>query len=136
MTKLFLSVVITWGLVNILKPIIALIKSKEFNRKTLAASGGMPSGHPSLVASLTIVMYLETGLSPFFLTAIVITVIVIYDALKVRTIIEQQSKIINALTAGKAGYPKLDETVGHSLAEVIVSLILSIIIPVTIFTIF
>ena len=135
MKEFVLSIVITWALVNLLKPVLTWIREKKITAKALAANGGMPSGHTSAVASLSTALFLETGFSTEFVIGLVFCFIVIYDALQVRTIIEKQSRIINQLMAGKENYEKLDEQVGHKFSEVLVSIIFGILIPVTIYTI-
>ena len=127
---------ITWAFVNTFKPIISWIKTRKFHKDLIFKNGGMPSGHTSLVASLATALYLETGFSPLFATAVVLTIVVIYDAIRIRTIIEKQSIVINALTKHDNDMPKLEESVGHTLREVFVSMLLSIIIPVIIYTVF
>lgn len=133
MTKLILSVGLTWMVVNALKPIIIWFKEGRINRDTIVRNGGMPSGHTALVSSLTMAIFLETGLSPLFLVALVLTFVVIYDAVSIRMIIERQSKIINQLTQNQKGFPKMVENVGHTPWEVGVSLILSVIIPLIVY---
>jgi hypothetical protein len=133
MTRLILSVLVTWGLANTLKPIITWIRTKKIGKDTILTKGGMPSGHTCLVAPLATALFLETGFSPFFIIALVMTVIVIYDAIWVRSVIEKHSRIINDLIKNKKDYPKMEENVGHTPAEVLVSIILSIIIPVLIY---
>ncbi len=129
MNHLIISVLSTWTVVNILKPIIILIKEGRINRDTVIRNGGMPSGHTALVSSLSMALFLETGLSALFLIAVVLTFVVIYDAVSIRMIIERQSKIINQLTQNKKDFPRLVESVGHTPLEVGVSLVLSVIIP-------
>lgn len=135
MQKIVLSVFITWTFVNTLKPIITWIRTGKINRRTIFTIGGMPSGHTSLVASLATALYLGTGFSPIFVTALVLTLIVIYDAITVRIIIEKQSKIINMLIKDKDDFPELEDDVGHTPAEVLVSVLLSIVIPVIIYSV-
>lgn len=130
-----LSIFVTWAIVNALKPTITWIRKGEISKKTIFANGGMPSGHTALVASLATTLYLETGFSPLFLTGVVMAMIVIYDAIRVRTIIEKQSRILNVLLKEKNGKKELEETVGHTPAEVLVSLALSVIIPVVVYKI-
>ena len=133
MSHLIISVVLTWTVVNILKPVIIWIKEGRINRDTIVRNGGMPSGHTALVSSLTMALFLETGLSALFLVALVLTFVVIYDAVSIRMIIERQSKIINQLTHNREEFPRLVESVGHTPLEVGVSLILSIIIPLLVY---
>ena len=136
MQKLILSVIITWSFVNTLKPIITWIKTRKINKDDIFKNGGMPSGHTSLVVALTMSLYLETGFTPLVATALVLTIVVIYDAIRIRTIIEKQSIVINALTKHDSDIPQLEESVGHTLREVLVSVLLSIIIPIIIYKVF
>jgi acid phosphatase family membrane protein YuiD len=136
MTKLILGIVITWLVVNTLKPLIKWKKAGIFEKRFLAEDGGMPSGHTSWVAPLATGMYLETGFSYYFIISVVITLNVVYDAISVRTKISRQAKVLNKLIEGNAGFEKLEESVGHTPFEVLVSLILSVIIPLAIYKIF
>lgn len=136
MKELVLSVVITWVFINMLKPIVTWIRTGEINRRTLATNGGMPSGHTALVAPLTTALFLETGFSMLFVLSLALTLNVIYDAISIRMIIERQSRTINALTEGKPGFAKMEENVGHEPAEVFVSLVLSVIVPLIVYRIF
>jgi acid phosphatase family membrane protein YuiD len=133
MTLFVVSVAVTWTVANVMKAIIAIIREKGINRKTIATNGGMPSGHTALVISLTTALFLETGLSPVFLTGLVLAILVMYDALKVRIEIERQARIINRLLEEKGMSERLEENVGHTPAEVLVSLALGIAIPVLIY---
>lgn len=136
MTKLILGIVITWLVVNILKPLIKWKKAGKFEKRFLAEDGGMPSGHTSWVAPLATGMYIETGFSYYFIIAVVITLNVVYDAISVRPKISSQAKALNKLIEGNAGFEKLEESVGHTPLEVLVSLVLSVIIPLAVYKIF
>lgn len=133
MTPLVLSVAITWTLANVMKPIVTLIREKKINRKTLATNGGMPSGHTALVVSLTTALFLETGLSPVFMTGLVLAILVMYDAIKVRIEIERQARVLNRLLEEKGISERLEENVGHTPAEVLVSIVLGTVIPILIY---
>jgi acid phosphatase family membrane protein YuiD len=61
--------------------------------------------------------------------------IVMNDAMKVRWVTQEQSKVINKLTEGKPGFKKMSEHVGHKPLEVLVGLIIGIIIPIIIYAI-
>lgn len=134
MIEFALSIALTWAIVNILKPIIKWKKSGIINRRTLAGNGGMPSGHTSLVASLATALFLETGFSPLFITSLVVMFIVIYDAVKVRTEIEKQARVLNSLLKESGREPELEESVGHSIPEVLVAVALSLIIPIAVYS--
>ena len=136
MTKLILGIVVTWLVVNILKPLIKWKKAGKFEKRFLAEDGGMPSGHTSWVAPLATGMYLETGFSYYFIISVVITLNVVYDAIRVRPMIGRQAHTLNELIEGRGGVEKMEERVGHTPSEVLVSLILSVIIPMAIYKIF
>ena len=136
MIRLILSVAITWSVANTLKPIITWIKSGKINKETIFTKGGMPSGHTALAAPLASALFFETGFSSLFATALILTILVVYDAVWVRTVIEKQSRIINALTKNRDDLPRMEENVGHTPAEVLVSLALSILIPALIYKVF
>ncbi len=136
MTKLILGIVFTWLVVNILKPLIKWKKAGNFEKWFLAEDGGMPSGHTSWVAPLATGMYLETGFSYYFIISVVITLNVVYDAISVRPKIGRQARALNKLLEGRERGEKLEESVGHTPSEVLVSLILSVIIPLAIYKIF
>ena len=127
--ELILGIVATWIIVKTSKTIIAWIKEKKVSLRVLFYDGGMPSSHTASITSVTTGIFLETGLSVIFVLGVIITLIIINDALKVRKTTEDQSKVLNKLQKEK----KLDEHIGHTIPEVIVGLILGIIIPVIVF---
>jgi len=95
--------------------------------RNLFKSGGMPSSHTAAVGAMTLLVGLREGFnSSFFALSAVFTVIVVHDAIKVRGTI---GRIIRLL--GKTIPPDILEmegglpsTIGHTLAEVFVGLIL------------
>ena len=135
MRELVLSIIIAWLFAKILKTIIAWVNEKKISWRVLFYDGGMPSTHTALVVSLATGLFLETGFSALFILGIILALIVMNDALKVRRITEEQSKALNKLTQSKKGFKKLEENVGHELADVLVSLVLGIIIPIIVYAI-
>lgn len=136
MAPLYLSVAVTWLIANVAKPIVTYLRERRISKETIFTAGGMPSGHASLVVSLTTALYLETGFSAPFLIAFVLAVLVMYDAIRVRSVIENLSRTINDLMQHHQGFTPLQEHVGHTPSEVLVSLILGIVVPVLIYTLF
>ncbi|MBN2053267.1 divergent PAP2 family protein [Candidatus Woesearchaeota archaeon] len=133
--QLLISIITSWLVVKIIKTIIIWAKEKKISFKTLFYDGGMPSSHTVLVASAATAIYLETGFSPLFILSVIITLIVMNDAMKVRWVTEEQSRAINKLTEGKQGFRKMDEHVGHKPMEVLVGLIIGIIIPIIVYAV-
>jgi acid phosphatase family membrane protein YuiD len=133
MTRILFSIVATWVFVNILKPIIKWIKAGKFEKKFLLEEGGMPSGHTSWVAPLTTALYMETGFSHYFMISLVLTMNVVYDAVLVRPKLGKLAHSVNKMNEEKDGFEKLEENIGHTFSEVLVSLVLSALIPIAIY---
>ncbi len=136
MTHFIFSIAVTWIIANVMKPVITLIRENKINRKTIATKGGMPSGHTSLVVSLSTALFFETGLSPAFFTGVVLAIIVMYDAVQVRTEIEKQARVLNRLLDAQGITARMEENVGHTPAEVLVSMGLGILIPIIVYKVF
>lgn len=130
---MILSIVTTWVFVNILKPIIKWIKAGKFEKRFLMEEGGMPSGHTSWVAPLTTALYMETGFSHYFMISAILTLNVMYDAVLVRPKLGKLARTVNRMNEKQEDFEKLDENIGHTLSEVLVSLLLSVLIPLAIY---
>lgn len=76
---------IAWLSAQIIKTFVHAIKVKSFNPERLVGAGGMPSSHSALVVSVALYTGRSQGYSsPFFALAMILAVIVIYDAMSVR----------------------------------------------------
>jgi acid phosphatase family membrane protein YuiD len=135
MKELILSIAITWLFVKMLKSIMAWNKEKRISWKVLRYDGGMPSSHTAAVVSTSTALFLESGLSTVFVLSVILALIVMNDAMSVRWVTEEQSRVLNQLTKGRKGFNKLSEHVGHKPLEVLVGLILGIIIPIIIYAV-
>lgn len=110
----------------------------KFNLRTLFSYSGMPSAHSALVVGLTIVIgFLYGILSGIFVLSLVFTVIVISDALHLRSYMAKQGKTINALVKDldedqflDDKYPKMIEYIGHTPAQIIAGVIIGIVFAV------
>lgn len=132
--ELILSIAITWVFARIIKTIISWYK-EGFSLRAFHYDGGMPSSHTTSMVALSTSLFLETGLSALFVLSVIITLIIINDALNVRWTTQRQSIILNKLMKDDKDYKKLNEHVGHKPMEVIVALILGIIIPIIVYAI-
>ena len=95
--------------------------------KNLLAYSGMPSGHSAMIVSLTTIVGLEEGLhSPLFALCVILTIIVIRDALGIRRYLGQHGRTLNTLVKDLKEdkylddqYPHLLERIGHTPLQVI-----------------
>lgn len=104
--------------------------------------GGMPSTHSAMVASLaTVVAYQEGVHSPVFGLSVIFAIFIIHDALRLRNLLQEHSKILNRLRLTlqpeeQPHYRILSEQVGHKLSEVIAGLAVGVILTVILMAVF
>ena len=127
---------ISWLVAGIIKVIIEFIINKKLDVKRVFGAGGMPSSHTSTVVALTVAVGRFMGLnSAEFAIVVIITIIVIHDAVGVRQETGKQSKLLNEMIVKSDSFKNLDfekqlkEYVGHTplqtLAGAIVGLAVS-----------
>jgi len=118
------------------KVVFYSIKDRKVGIHYFFSPGGMPSAHSAFVTSLTTAIGIEAGIgSQLFAVSFVFSVIVIYDAFRLRGTVELHSKALNSL------YKKLPEDeriemptmVGHSLDEIAVGIVTGIALTVLIY---
>lgn len=129
--------VLSWLAAQLIKTILDFFKHKQFDRRRLAGAGGMPSSHSAVTCSVLLTAYYQYGFhSPVFALAFILALIVMYDATGVRWAAGLHAKainqIVNHLEKEEAGVcteeekiaikeliPKLNESLGHRVIEVV-----------------
>ena len=124
---------------QLLKIIIVLIDEKKLDFRLLFASGGMPSSHSSTVMTLFLLTGLYSGwTSVETAIALILAVIVMYDASGVRRAAGEQAKVLNKIvhdiSTGESRYldKNLKELIGHTPLQVLAGAVLGILIGVLI----
>lgn len=133
-----MSAVLAWFVAQVIKTAIDAYFNKGINWERMTGSGGMPSSHSSTVVSLAIATGISYGVdSTLFAIALIIAIVVMYDATGVRRETGKQAVILNRLLldnpfswTGKEFEKKLKEYVGHSPFQVLMGAILGILIAV------
>ena len=129
-------VIISWTLSHLLKYFIECLKSgKRDFFKTLFSSGGMPSSHTATVVSLTTVIGLIDGFnSAIFGLSALFSIIVMYDATKVRRSSGEQGEVLHKIIeAMKLGSKKPYLAKGHTPVQVFVGAIFGILVGYIVF---
>ena len=117
---------ISWFTAQVIKVIYYYVVDKEFDWLHFFEAGGMPSAHSATVSSLTISLGLVYGWdSPLFAIAIVLALIVMYDATGVRREAGRQALLLNKIVeeiyaSDRDKIKKLKEMIGHTPFEVII----------------
>ena len=126
----------TWAITQVLKVIVVLVQERRIAWNYFFTSGGMPSAHTATVCALctSIAMMVGTG-SVFFAIAVVLAVIVMYDAAGVRQSVGQQSAMLNRIikeikfkTSRLEREKDLREFIGHTPFQVFIGALLGIFI--------
>ncbi len=127
-----IGAILSWALAQLIKFALAAVTDGQFNLARLFASGGMPSGHAALVSAVTFGVGREHGFyTSEFALAVVVALIVMYDAAGVRQSVGTQARIMNDilhdLYQGSGLRPvKIREILGHTPKEVIAGALLGL----------
>jgi acid phosphatase family membrane protein YuiD len=120
------------------------VKKHRFKFKNFFAYSGMPSGHSALVISLATIIALQEGVdSPIFAMSIVLTLLIITDAIGLRSYLGNHGKILNVLVKDldedeflDKKYPKLLEKIGHTPLQVLAGSVLGFFVSLLAWMIF
>jgi acid phosphatase family membrane protein YuiD len=108
------------------KVILYSIRDRKLSLSYFISAGGMPSAHSAFVTALSVSVGLWNGFdSDLFAVSVVFSLIVIYDAIRLRGAVAQHARALNRLAAGhpEAKLGRLTEMVGHSIGEIMAGLV-------------
>jgi hypothetical protein len=123
---------IAWALAQVLKYLGQAYKASSFKDLSfLYKSGNMPSSHSALMLSLLTVIGIKDGTaSVSFAIVLILSLIIIYDAVNVRRSVGEQGPVVVEL-AKKAGLkPSIHLAMGHRISEVTAGSVLGIVTAV------
>ena len=116
------------------KPITYWVRTRKFDWRHITETGGLPSSHAALVSALATGLGIEQGFgSPFFAIAIILMMIVTYDAQGVRRQAGEHARALNVifaelLSGHEINEKQLSEVLGHSKIEVMAGILYGIFI--------
>lgn len=115
-----------------MKPLTAKTENNRIPWWRISQSGGMPSSHAAVVAALATSLGLELGwASPAFQVAAVLGGIVVYDAVTLRRVVGEHTRVLKEKLQGVADNTFLWENgVGHTPLEASVGLLLGVLVAV------
>lgn len=126
--------VAAWLIAQALKLPLQYLSERTWDWTVLLRAGGMPSSHSALVTAAAHGIGLANGFdSPFFALAVVLAMIVIYDATGIRRQAGRHAEIINAvlrdlLEGHQLSQERLREVLGHSPLEAFVGMTLGLVV--------
>ena len=130
--KCLVAAATAWTLAQIIKLPLEYVLHHEWNWHLLISTGGMPSSHSALVTGVSVAIGITQGFdSPIFAVAIVLAMIVIYDATGVRRHAGDHARVLNLmidelLTGHPLAEKELKEVLGHTPREVLAGIALGI----------
>lgn len=115
------------GLAQVTKSLVSLVQQGHWHPRTLIQSGGMPSSHAALVAALAVAVGQTWGWNgPEFAIAVVVALIVMYDASGVRLAASRHARLLNQMVdtlrrehAEFQDQNRLQELLGHTPVQVL-----------------
>ena len=133
--SIMLSCLVSWFLAQICKAIVSSVKQKRIDLSNLFRTGGMPSSHAAVVASLSAAIYLSEGISSLFVFSLVFLIIVIHDAYTLRMTIGKQTSIIKDLSRQMKLKQMKDfrGVLGHTMFQIVMGMLLGAIVSITIY---
>lgn len=137
--KTLIAPVAAWVLAQMLKVPLSFSRHTGFDLQRLVSPGGMPSAHSALVTSMATITGLCNGWdSSIFGVAVVMALVVMYDAAGIRQAAGRQANILNQMIAEwhvskRFRDVKLRELLGHTPVEVFVGALIGIITAFVVF---
>ena len=123
--RVFLTWFVACLIAQSIKILLGVIRLRRFDFRWLVGTGGMPSTHAAGVTALSASVGAEVGFgSPLFATALVFTLITLFDAQGVRRWSGRQAQILNKILEDmyfkrRIQEERLKELLGHTPTEVL-----------------
>jgi acid phosphatase family membrane protein YuiD len=128
-----------WLSADLLKVIIMRVRYGVTDWRRFFGTGGMPSSHTAFITALTTCIGLSEGLrSPVFGLSLGVTILTSVDAAGLRRSAGLQAEVLNQIVADlykdkHVKPPKVKETLGHTLTEVLAGAAVGVAIPFLLF---
>lgn len=132
--KIMIAAAVAWFLAQMLKMIISFVENKRIDWSLATASGGMPSSHTSFViAATTMIARIEGVDSSIFALAVVLSIVVMYDAVNVRQAVGHIGITLNEIIdsvnrTGKLNVQNVKEILGHTPLQVAAGFVLGVVV--------
>lgn len=123
-----------WFIAQAIKMVLSFIENKRIDWSLATASGGMPSSHTAFVIAATTMIGKAEGVeSSIFALAVVLSIVVMYDAMNVRRAVGHMGQTLNQMInkinkAGKLDVENVKEILGHSPMQVFAGLVLGLVV--------
>lgn len=137
--KIIIAAAVAWFIAQALKMIISFVENKKIDWSLATASGGMPSSHTSfIIAATTMIGRIEGIESSIFALAVVMSIVVMYDAVNVRQAVGHLGQTLNEIInnfnrTGKLNVQNVKEILGHTPLQVAAGFVLGVAVGMVMF---
>lgn len=137
--KIIIAAAVAWFIAQALKMIISFVENKKIDWSLATASGGMPSSHTSfIIAATTMIGRIEGIESSIFALAVVMSIVVMYDAVNVRQAVGHLGQTLNEIInnfnrTGKLNVQNVKEILGHTPLQVAAGFVLGVAVGMMMF---
>lgn len=118
MNYFFVAVILAWLSSVFFKGLIKAFRGEKRCFISAFSNGGMPSSHSAIVSSLSAAIYFKEGLTSIFFVSLLLAVIIMSDAIKVRKNLGDQGDSLNKLLV-KFKQDPIRVVHGHSAVQVL-----------------
>lgn len=126
--KILISIFLAFLVTQTSKFIMNYKKTGRWELSTYLQNGGMPSSHTSTSIAMTTGLFIETGLSYYFVIATLFSIIIMNDAMKVRRETGEEARILNrVIEKENMVMHHLTEKIGHTPVQVAVGFIVGLV---------
>ena len=136
--KILISAFSSFIVTGLLKIFFAYVKTKKIDYKVMFHTGGMPSSHTAFVISASTAIYFLEGVSNLFALSLIVCLIVMADAIGLRTAVGKQATLINRIIdefikSKTIKTERLYELLGHTPLQTLAGFILGILVTHIVF---
>ena len=124
---------LAWFLAQLAKVILEAVLLRKLDLRLFVSSGGMPSSHSALVVACTTAIGRLYGVEgPLFALAVMVSVVVMYDACHVRRSAGDTARLVNQILAhvekltAEDFADDLREVMGHTPLQVLMGALLGL----------
>src|SRR3989344_6896522 len=93
--KILQSFLFAYIAASAIKVFIRLLRYKRFQPGYFFRTGGMPSSHSAVAGAMSAAVYMSEGLSNLFVVSMIVSLVIISDALGIRRAAGKQAELLN-----------------------------------------
>jgi acid phosphatase family membrane protein YuiD len=132
-SKIILSVIWAYIFASLIKMVFHYLGTDKWEWMIFFRTGGMPSSHTASIVAMTASVYLQDGPTSLFMVCIIVSAIVISDAIGLRRAVGKQAQTLNQMADevkyfGKIKTKRLQELLGHTPKQALGGFILGILV--------